>query len=110
MKSFIRIPGILFISFQLLIILSCKKDYTNTTPSTNKTAGLQLVADSMVSPVVIAEPPDSTKRLFIADETGKIWIIGADGKKLANPFIDITNKMVTLSPNYDERGLLGLAF
>ncbi|MEJ0082713.1 MAG: PQQ-dependent sugar dehydrogenase [Puia sp.] len=78
--------------------------------TTPKTPGLQLVTDSMVAPVVVAEPPDGSKRLFVVDEIGKIWIIGSDGKKLANPFIDITSKMVTLSPSYDERGLLGLAF
>jgi glucose/arabinose dehydrogenase len=71
---------------------------------------LTLVTDGLISPVAFAEPPDSSHRLFIVDETGTIWIIGADGKKLSTPFIDMTSKMVTLSPNYDERGLLGLAF
>ena len=40
----------------------------------------------------------------------KIWIINGWWKKLAAPFIDVTSKMVTLMPGYDERGLLGLAF
>jgi hypothetical protein len=46
----------------------------------------------------------------VVDEVGNIWIVGSDGKQLASPFMDISSKMVTLSPNYDERGLLGLAF
>ena len=78
--------------------------------TTPKNPGLQLIADSMIAPLVISEPADGSKRLFVADETGTIWIIGADGKKLANPFIDISGRMVTLSTSYDERGLLGMAF
>ena len=99
--------GSLLLTFQLLILTSCKKDHT---PTSTATPGLQLVTDNLISPVVVCEPPDSTKRLFIADELGKIWIIGADGKKLSTPFMDVASKMVTLSPSYDERGLLGLAF
>jgi hypothetical protein len=64
----------------------------------------------MIAPLVISEPADGTKRLFIADETGIIWIIGADGKKLSTPFIDISGRMISLSASYDERGLLGMAF
>ena len=59
---------------------------------------------------LLVEPPDNSGRLFILDQTGKIWIIGSDGKKLATPFIDLAGKMVAISPGYDERGLLGLAF
>lgn len=71
---------------------------------------LQMIADNFVAPVTVVEPPDGSKRLFVVDEIGKIWIINSDGKKLADPFIDLTSKMVTLFPGYDERGLLGLAF
>src|ERR1700731_877532 len=108
MKSSVAFMGMLFISFQLCILAGCKKDH-NSTPA-NKTPGLQLITDNLVSPVAMAEPPDDTHRLFIVDETGKIWIIGADGKKLTSPFIDLSSKMVSLHPQYDERGLLGLAF
>ncbi|HEY8734576.1 MAG TPA: PQQ-dependent sugar dehydrogenase, partial [Puia sp.] len=109
MKSLATFKGILFIVFQLLIIAGCSKK--NNTPSVPaKTPGLQLVVDNLISPVAIAEAPDSSKRLFVVDELGQIWIIGADGKKLATPFIDVSAKMVTLTPAYDERGLLGLAF
>jgi glucose/arabinose dehydrogenase len=109
MKSFATFRGMLSVSILLLIIAGCQKNNSSNNPTT-KTPGLQLVTDSLVSPVFISEPPDSTHRLFVVDEIGKIWIIGADGKKLVSPFIDVTNKMVTLSPAYDERGLLGLAF
>lgn len=95
--------------FSLLLILgSCSKN--NNTAPPNAIPDLQLVTDGLVSPVGVVEPPDSSHRLFVLDEIGKIWIIGANGQKLANPFMDLTGKMVTLTPSYDERGLLGLAF
>jgi glucose/arabinose dehydrogenase len=71
---------------------------------------LQLVTDNLVSPVSVVEPPDSSHRLFILDQSGQIWIIDKNGQKLPQPFIDISSKLVTLVPFYDERGLLGLAF
>jgi glucose/arabinose dehydrogenase len=118
MKLIVRISGLLFISILLFTNSGCNKNNSNTPPpnpmdSTGtipKTPGLQVVADSLVAPIGVFEPPDGSKRLFVIDEIGKIWIIGADGKKISTPFIDITSKMVTLSPSYDERGLLGLAF
>lgn len=93
----------------LLVLFSCKKEHHNPPPA-NATPDLQQVADGIVSPVALAEPPDGTKRLFVVDQTGKIWIIQPDGTRSATPFIDLSSKMVALTPNYDERGLLGLAF
>jgi len=69
---------------------------------------LKPVAFGMVSPVV-GLAPDSSGRLFIVDQIGKIWII-QNGAVLPTPFLDITADMVVPSPGYDERGLLGLAF
>jgi len=109
MKHTISFTGFLTLFSFLLIISSCKKNNNPSAPP-NATPDLQLVIDGLVSPVGVFEPPDGSHRLFVVDETGKIWIIGADGKKLTTPFMDVTSKMVTLSPSYDERGLLGLAF
>jgi glucose/arabinose dehydrogenase len=94
--------------FSLIMLQSCKKHDSNPPPF--RSLDLKLVADNFVAPVTVVEAPDGTKRLFVVDEIGKIWIINSDGKKMTDPFIDITSKMVTLKPNYDERGLLGLAF
>ncbi|MFB9864621.1 PQQ-dependent sugar dehydrogenase [Rufibacter immobilis] len=71
---------------------------------------LQLVADSLASPLGVVAVPDQTNRLFVIDQVGKVWVIDQNGRKLSRPFIDVSSKMVPLSPNYDERGLLGLAF
>jgi glucose/arabinose dehydrogenase len=71
--------------------------------------GLALVADGLTSPVALASAPDGSGRLFVADQIGLIRVIDAGGLR-AEPFLDLRPRMVTLMPNFDERGLLGLAF
>lgn len=71
---------------------------------------LQLIAEGFVSPVDLAFPNDDSGRLFIADRPGVIKIINADRTVQEEPFLDITDRVVKLSPGYDERGLLGLTF
>jgi glucose/arabinose dehydrogenase len=111
MYRILSIKGLSTLLFLLLIIGSCKKnDHSSAGSAAGTIPDLQLVTQGMVSPVALVEPPDSSHRLFVVDEVGKIWIVGADGKQLASPFMDLSSKMVTLSPDYDERGLLGLAF
>jgi len=95
----------------IFVLSACKKnDYSNPPPNNNTNPNLQLVTDNLVSPLTIVGPPDDSKRLFIVDQVGKIWIVGPDSVKLPTPFIDISSKMVQLQAGYDERGLLGLAF
>jgi glucose/arabinose dehydrogenase len=68
------------------------------------------VASNLVSPTVLTHAHDGSGRLFIADQTGQIRIVDNTGNLLATPFLDVSNKMVSLMPGYDERGLLGLVF
>lgn len=70
---------------------------------------LQQVASGLVSPNYLISAPDGTDRQFILDQPGQIRII-ENGTLLATPFLDVTNLLVTPNPNFDERGLLGLAF
>jgi glucose/arabinose dehydrogenase len=77
---------------------------------TKKSPDLRLEASGFTSPVNLVEPADGSKRLFVVDQAGKVWIIGKDGKKIDQPFLDVTSKMAQLNPGYDERGLLSLAF
>ena len=71
---------------------------------------LDLFSSGYVSPLGVVAFPDQTGRLAVIDQVGQIWITNASGTKMPTPFIDVASKMVTLSPGYDERGLLGLAF
>jgi len=97
-------------SLFLFLLNGCSKPGNNVHPTSAKDLDLQLVTDNLVSPVTLMEAPDGSHRLFVVDQAGQIWIIDGNGQKLAQPFIDISSKLVNLAPSYDERGLLGLAF
>src|SRR5258708_39786249 len=70
---------------------------------------LQLVTNQIQSPVALGAPADGTNRIFICQKEGKVWII-ENGKIVSQPFLDVSNQMVSINPGYDERGLLGIAF
>lgn len=74
------------------------------------TVALERVADGLTSPVGLVEPGDGSGRLFVVDQAGPIRIVDAEGRLLDEPFLDVSDRMVTLMPDFDERGLLGLAF
>jgi glucose/arabinose dehydrogenase len=106
-----------FITGCLLLFQGCKKTEFDVKTSANNQStaisgsyDLKLVAGNFVSPVTVVQPNDGTKRLFVVDQIGKIWIIFPDGSRSTTPFLNVTDKMVSLMPGYDERGLLGLAF
>lgn len=71
---------------------------------------VNLVAQGLASPITIVSAHDRTGRLFIVDQTGTIHILTKEGVLLPTPFLDVRTKIVTLRTNFDERGLLGLAF
>lgn len=72
---------------------------------------LEQIADgALTAPVALAAPDDESGRRFFADQIGLIYVIGEDDTMMSEPFLDLRDRMVTLNPDYDERGLLGLAF
>lgn len=97
------------IALGMLSFTQCNNDDNDTA---NMSAGvdLQTISDGYVSPLGVVAAPDNSNRLFVIDQVGTIWIIGSDGKKLETPFLDLTSAVVPLNTEYDERGLLGLAF
>jgi len=62
------------------------------------------------NPLILRTPPDNSGRLFIAEQVGIIYIYDKQGSRLPDPFLDITNLVLTSARRGDERGLLGLAF
>lgn len=75
-----------------------------------QTVAVELVAEGMAAPLALKSPPDGSGRLFVVDQAGMIWVIGADGTRQEQPFLDLRDRIVELMADYDERGLLGLAF
>jgi glucose/arabinose dehydrogenase len=88
-----------------LILPGCQK---HKEPNLNA-VDLQLVAEDFVSPIQVLGTHNS-ERLYVVDQIGKIWVIDGNGYKRPTPMLDISSRLVTLNPNYDERGLLGVAF
>lgn len=71
---------------------------------------MQLLADDLVSPVVLVESPDESGRYFIVDQVGLIWIHEPEKGVLQEPFLDLRDKIVPFKDAHEERGLLGFAF
>ena len=74
------------------------------------TVNLQVAVDGLTAPVSLVSPPDGTKRRFIVEQVGLIKILMPDGKVLEEPFLNIRHRLVKLHSDFDERGLLSLAF
>jgi glucose/arabinose dehydrogenase len=72
---------------------------------------LQPVVTGLVAPVFATSAPGDPNDLFVVDQAGKIDVLH-NGVMQPTPLLDITaiENAVPLSPGYDERGLLGLAF
>lgn len=108
--------GILFLGG--LFFYSCTTDFEEDLQKADlkagvnktKTVALELIAENMVSPIGLIAVPVDSKRLFVIDQIGVVWTINAAGIKLEEPFLDVRDKMIILNAEYDERGLLGLAF
>jgi glucose/arabinose dehydrogenase len=74
------------------------------------TATLRLVADGLTSPVTVVPANDGSRRLFVVDQAGTIRILRPNGTLAPEPFLDLRDRLVELMPDFDERGVLGLAF
>lgn len=84
-------------------------DQTEGATSPLPNVSLETVAEGLVSPVYLASPAGDPRR-FIVDRTGQIYILNQNDQLLETPFLDISDRMVDLEEQYDERGFLGLAF
>jgi len=83
-------------------------------PSTTQVQLTPLMT-GLVSPVGGAVAPGIVNRIFVLDQTGKIWSLFVSGPNAGKSslFLDVSGRLVPLglfATNYDERGLLGLAF
>jgi glucose/arabinose dehydrogenase len=111
MKLKIKYYSVLFISALLVIGISCDDDDDNGGSNTggDNAITLDIVAEGLASPVAVMESPDNSERLFIVDQDGKIFI-QKNGALAAQPFLDISSRLIPRDRPQDERGLLGLAF
>ncbi|MSQ78033.1 MAG: glucose dehydrogenase [Nitrospiraceae bacterium] len=64
-----------------------------------------IVSDGLDHPVYVTHAGDGSGRLFVVEQAGRIRIV-TQGRLLATPFLDITDRV----RHAGEQGLLGLAF
>lgn len=60
------------------------------------------------SPLAMIQP-EGDSRMFVAEQWGRVMIVN-DGELMGTPFLDIRSLIIDRHPDFDERGLLGLAF
>jgi len=70
---------------------------------------LEAFVTGITSPLAMVQPPGDD-RFFIIEQPGRIRIADANGKLRDAPFLDIRNLVPVLWADFDERGLLGIAF
>ena len=67
---------------------------------------LEPFVEGLNSPLMMVEAPDG--RFLVVEQWGRVMIV-EDGELLGTPFLDIRNLIIDRHPDFDERGLLGLA-
>ena len=78
---------------------------TAPSPALAASVILQPIATGLSAPVGIAHAGDSSNRLFILEQTGRVRVHAA-GALLPAPFLDLTGEITCCG----EQGLLGIAF
>ncbi|MDP9385314.1 MAG: PQQ-dependent sugar dehydrogenase [Actinomycetota bacterium] len=83
----------------LVVLAAC-----DVTPAQGQ--GVRLVSiGSFEQPLYVTAPPGDRRRVFVVEQEGRIMVV-RDGRKLAEPFLDIRS----LVDAGGERGLLSMAF
>lgn len=96
----------------VLLLLACRSESGNTenAESVSPVVGVEVIAEGLTAPLGVLEAPDDSGRLFIFDQAGVIYLVSGSGELQSEPYLDLSEALVSLSGAYDERGLLGMAF
>jgi glucose/arabinose dehydrogenase len=76
----------------------------SATPAARPGLRLQRIG-TFASPLYVTAPPGDRRRVFVVEQGGRVRIV-RDGRKLARPFLDVSDRISAGG----ERGLLSLAF
>ncbi len=102
----------IFVLFLGLSVYGCKGQSANTNPTGLELSlpiqniKVQQVASNLQAPLAVVFPADG--EMLVAEQTGTVRLV-KNGVVSPTPFLDIQDKLIKLTPGYDERGLLGLA-
>jgi glucose/arabinose dehydrogenase len=70
---------------------------------------LEEVASGLTAPMMMVQPAGDDRK-FIVQQNGLVRILAKDGELLEEPFLDLTDRITPQWPQFDEKGLLGIAF
>src|SRR3954454_2122148 len=70
---------------------------------------VETVARGLTAPVGLVALPGAHGRALVVEQTGLVSLLDL-GSGTKTEFLDLRDRVVPLMPDYDERGLLGLAF
>ena len=86
-------------------------------PASRITVDLKPIASGFVSPVMGTTMPGDDEHIYVADQVGKLYKISVSERTPGGSpsvFLDVSDRLVRLGLfpplNFDERGLLGVAF
>ena len=82
-----------------------------TPPATSFATARAFPSLSFTQPLALVTPPGDTRRLFVVEKGGRIWVISdvTSASPTRTLFLDLSTRVATGGGN-DERGLLALAF
>jgi uncharacterized repeat protein (TIGR03806 family) len=105
--------GSLTVSAQPLArIAATSLRFSATPPATGYATARVFPGLSFTQPTAIVTPPGETRRMFVVEKPGRVWVI--PDITAAQPtrvlFLDLTSRVTTSADPNDERGLLALAF
>lgn len=69
---------------------------------------LEPVVSGVNTPLMMVQPPGDD-RMFVIEQSGRVRTI-SNGQLNPTPFLDVRNRLITQHHDFDERGLLGIAF
>jgi glucose/arabinose dehydrogenase len=87
----------------VMSVLACAAPAGGAPPSADSPRLVRMA--EVMSPTYVTAPPGDRHRLFVTEKTGAVRVI-RDGKLLAEPFLDLSEAVVTES----EQGLASIAF
>nr|XP_033808735.1 HHIP-like protein 1 isoform X2 [Geotrypetes seraphini] len=68
------------------------------------------VANGLQNPVAMVHANDGTHRFFVAEQVGLVWAYLPNRARLEQPFMNISDVVLTSPWEGDERGFLGIVF
>jgi len=90
-----------------VVLILLASSFLSTISSAAPTA--RLVVENLVAPIDLLTIPDDSGRRLILDQAGIVHLLNSDNALGDKPFLDLTNRLLPLREDFEERGLLGMA-